>query len=110
MKRTALVVASAIVVAVFVSSAAAGDRTSCPNGFFDWQVPQSEEAMRVLPRIDAGLDAGAYTVQQLVDLGNAIDANGDGMFCLKAVSNLKGSSDRIWGYFYGARDNDSAAS
>jgi hypothetical protein len=109
MRRAALLATSAI-VAVMASSAAAGERTSCPNGFFDWTVPQTEQAMRVLPRIDAGLDAGAYTVQQLVELGNAIDANGDGVFCLKAVSNLSGSSDKNWGYFYGARDNDSAAS
>lgn len=66
--------------------------------------------MRVLPRIDAGLDAGAYTVQQLLDLGTAIDANGDGMFCLKDVSNLNGSSEKNWGFLYGARDNDSEAS
>ena len=110
MRRAALFLASAVVVAGMASSAAAGDRTSCPNGFFEWTVPQTEQAMRVLPRIDAGLDAGAYTVQQLVDLGNAIDANGDGVFCLKAVSNLNGSSGKNWGYFYGARDNDSAAS
>ena len=109
MRRAALLCAGAI-VAVMASSAAAGDRTSCPNGFFAWDVPQTEQAMRVLPRIDAGLDAEAYTVQQLVDLGNAIDANGDGVFCLKAVSNLNGISDKNWGFFYGARDNDSAAS
>ena len=108
--RGAALLATSAIVAVTASSAAAGERTSCPNGFFDWTVPQTEQAMRVLPRIDDGLDAGAYTVQQLVDLGNAIDANGDGVFCLKAVSNLNGSSDKNWGYFYGARDNDSAAS
>lgn len=109
MRRVALLVASAI-VAVLASTALASDQTSCPNGYFDWPVPQTEQEMRVLPRINAGLDAGAYTVQQLIDLGNAFDANGDGVFCLKAVSNLNGNSDKNWGYFYGARDNDSAAS
>ena len=68
MRRAALLVVSAI-VAVSASSAAASDRTSCPNGFFDWPVPQTEQEMRVLPRIDAGLDAGAYSVQELIDLG-----------------------------------------
>jgi len=51
-----------------------------------------------------------YTVDELRDLGNQIDANGDGDFCLKAVSNLRGASVTQWGFFYGARDNDTAAS
>jgi hypothetical protein len=38
-------------------------------------------------------------VEELVDLGNLIDGNGDGTFCLKAISNLRGSSDKNWGYF-----------
>ena len=49
-------------------------------------------------------------MQELIDLGNLIDENDDGTFCLKAISNLRGSSDKNWGYFYRARDNDSAAS
>ena len=38
-----------------------------------------------------------------------IDANADGIFCLKAISNLRGSSTKAWEYFYGARDDDTAA-
>lgn len=68
--------------------------------------------MRQLPRIAAGLDAtpARYTVSELRDLGNLIDENDDGVFCLKAVSNLRGASANQWGFFYGARDNDTAAS
>jgi hypothetical protein len=39
-----------------------------------------------------------------------IDENQDGTFCLKAVSNLRGSSAKQWGFFYAAGDNDTAAS
>ena len=112
MKRSlVLFVVGALAVGVIVvSSAMASSRTSCPNGFFESPVPQTEGKLRELDRIDAGLDAGAYMVQELIDLGNAIDANTDGTFCLKAISNLNGNSGQSWGYFYGARDNDSAAS
>ena len=106
-----LVLALSVSVVLVGPSAATGSpRTSCPNGFVAYEVPQDEDALRALERIDAGLDAGVYTVSELVDLGNAIDANGDGIFCLKAVSNLEGRSSAQWGYYYGARDNDTAAS
>ena len=87
-------------------------QTSCPNGSTLYAVPQTEAQMRLLPRIAAGLDAtpAPYTVDELRELGNQIDANDDGYFCLKAVSNLRGASANQWGYFYGARDNDTAAS
>ena len=103
----------ALTALVFATTTASGaERTSCPNGYFGLAVPQDEAAMRLLPRIDAGLDADPppYTVDDLLEVGNLIDENGDGDFCLKAVSNLRGSSDKHWGFFYLARDNDSAAS
>jgi len=93
------------------TAAASHHQTSCPNGTFAHPVPQTEEEMRQLPRIAAGLDAdpAPYTVEELRDLGNFIDGNGDGIFCLKAVSNLGGNSGSQWGFFYLARDNDTAA-
>jgi hypothetical protein len=93
-------------------AAAAEHQSSCPNGYTAHAVPQTEVELRQLPRIDAGLDAtpAPYTVQELIDLGNLIDENDDGIFCLKAVSNLRGASVNHWGFFYSARDNDTAAS
>ena len=114
MRQVILVTLALGLIASIVAAGASADghRTSCPNGTFDHPVPQTEPALRQLPRIADGLDAvpAPYTVQELVDLGNVIDANGDGRFCLKEVSNLRGSSFKIWGYFYGARDNDTSAS
>jgi hypothetical protein len=93
-------------------AAAAEHQSSCPNGYTAHVVPQTEEELRQLPRINAGLNAtpAPYTVQELIDLGNLIDENDDGTFCLKAVSNLRGASVNQWGFFYMARDNNTAAS
>ena len=102
------------VIAVVLAPGAAADQdlSSCPNGYTAYPVPQTEAALRQFPRIAAGLDAmpAPYTVQDLIDLGNQFDGNDDGTFCLKAVSNLRGSSDKISGYFSRASYPDRAAS
>ena len=99
-------------VALASGAAAGGAQSSCPNGYDRVVVPQTLEQLQALPRIAAGLAANPapYTAQELFDLGNLIDENDDGIFCLKDVSNLRGASVNQWGFFYGARDNDSAAS
>ena len=112
--RQGILLAFALVLAAiaFASPAAADpEGASCPNGFTAYQVPDTEAELLQFPRIAAGLaaDPAPYTAQQLIDLGAQIDANADGIFCLKAISNLQGSSFKNWGYFYGARDNDTAA-
>lgn len=106
-----LAVVLALTAMVFTSTAAAdGHRASCPNGFFAIAVPtQAGDPALTLPRIVAGLTAGAYTVPELIELADQYDANDDGIFCLKAVSNLRGASADLWGFFYGARDNTTAA-
>lgn len=101
-----------LVAIAFASPAAADqERSSCPNGFTAYAVPGTEAELLDFPRIAAGLaaDPAPYTAQQLLDQGGQIDANADGIFCLKAISNLRGESSKNWGYFYGARDNDTAA-
>ena len=76
--------------------------SSCPNGYDRVVVPQTLEQLQALPRIAAGLAANPapYTAQELFDLGNLIDENDDGIFCLKDVSNLRGASVDQWGFFY----------
>jgi hypothetical protein len=95
-----LLVAAAVAVAV-PAAAASQHRASCPGGYDTYPVPQSEAELRQLERIDAGLDAdpAPYTVAELLELAQLIDANGDGTFCLKAVSNLRGSSGKKWAHF-----------
>lgn len=96
---------------LLVASAGASERSSCPNGFTAYAVPDTEAELLAFPRIAAGLaaDPAPYTAAELIELGAIIDANGDGIFCLKAISNLQGQSTKQWAYFYGARDNDTAA-
>ena len=98
--------------AVAFTSPAAADRSTCPNGFTAYAVPRTEADLLQFPRLAAGLAANPapYTAQDLLDSGVVIDANADGIFCLKAISTLRGASFNYWGYFYGARDNDTAAS
>ena len=99
-------------VALGAGAAAGGNGTSGPNGYDAVDVPQTLQELQALPRIAAGLAANPapYTAHELFDLGNLIDENGDGVFCLKDVSNLRGASVNQWGFFYMARDNDTAAS
>jgi hypothetical protein len=103
----------AMTAIAFASTAAAdGNRSSCPNGYTAYAIPQTETELMQFPRIVAGLNAdpAPYTAQELIAAADQIDANNDGIFCLKAVSNLRGASAAHWAYFYWARDNDTAAS
>lgn len=96
------------------ATAQGAQRTGCPNGFDRYDVPDDVDDFEALGlvRILDGLNAvpPPYTVEELVALADQIDANDDGDFCLKEVSNLRGESFKSWGYFYGARDNDTGAS
>ena len=56
------------------------------------------------PRHLAGLDAGMYSVLGLTARFDVIDADDDGVVCLKAVSSLRGNSDKNWGFIYLADD------
>lgn len=97
--------------ALVLASPAGADRSSCPSGFTAYAVPQIPADLLQFPRIAAGLsaDPAPYTAPELLALSVVIDGNQDGIFCLKAISNLAGASTKQWGYFYGARDNDTAA-
>jgi hypothetical protein len=114
MRRGAvLFVILALTIVGFPTTAHAGnERLSCANGSNPFPVPQTEAEVRTFPRINAGLNADPppYTVDELIALAAAIDANDDGIFCLKAVSNLRGNSVKHWAYFYAATDNTTAAS
>jgi hypothetical protein len=115
MRRAAFLVSLALASATFATTAhAQTPRLSCPNGFDPFPVPLTEADLRsgMFPRIEAGLNAdpAPYTAAELIAVAADIDANDDGIFCLKAVSNLRGSSGKHWAFFYLAGDNSTAAS
>jgi hypothetical protein len=100
------------IAALATTAHAAQPRSSCANGYDPFAVPQTEADLREFSRLNAGLNAdpAPYTVAELLATGADLDANDDGIFCLKAVSNLRGSSGKNWAFFYLAEDNKTAAS
>jgi hypothetical protein len=52
------------------------------------------------PRHVAGLAEKVYTRKELIRRFDAVDADDDGLVCIKAVSNLRGESAENWEFFY----------
>ena len=92
-------------VAVGVNPAAAEPVDGCPPGFGDPGAATLAEGL-LQPRIVHGLTTSVYTVEELTEQFDELDANDDGSICLKAVSNLRGQSVKSWAAFYLADDND----
>lgn len=98
--------------AVGAAPATAGGRGGfgCPPGF-DLGAVTAEQGL-LLPRIQAGIAAGAYTAEQAAAVFSGIDRNGDGVICVKDVATL--TNEKALGaesqYLYnGVDDNASAA-
>jgi hypothetical protein len=96
------VLAGGAAVALTAPAAFAGQANGCNPGYPD-DVTLTE--LLAAPRIVAGLAAGAYDVESLTGVFESVDENDDGVVCLKAVSNLRGSSTKSWAFFYLAADN-----
>jgi hypothetical protein len=89
---------------VMASSVGAGGKADfgCASGF-DIGPVTFEESLE-LPRIEAGLTAGAFTASDIEALFDAIDHNGDGVLCFKDVGALNDGASH-WQYFYNGVDN-----
>jgi hypothetical protein len=111
--RTALVVAVAALAgsAATASPAAAGGNGGfgCPPGFDIGAVTAAQGL--ALPRIQAGIAAGAYTAAEAQAIFAGIDRNGDGVICVKDVATL--TNDHALGagsqYAYNGVDDNAAA-
>ena len=88
------------------ASAGAGGKAGfgCAPGF-DIGAVTLEESL-ALPRLQAGLNAGAFTASDIAALFVAIDHNGDGILCFQDVGALSGVSH--WQYFYNGVDNNAS--
>ena len=88
------------------ASAGAGGKAGfgCAPGFALGEVTLEESL--ALPRLHAGLEAGAFTASDIAALFAAIDHNGDGLLCFQDVGALSGVSH--WQYFYNGVDNNTS--
>jgi hypothetical protein len=78
----------------------------CPVGFEIG--PVTLEQVFALPRVQAGLAAGAYDSSYVVASFTQWDKNGNGFTCIKDVAALNGAAGP-WQYFYNIIDDNSAA-
>jgi hypothetical protein len=100
-----LTVGAALVLA---PEAGAGGRGGygCPVGFDIG--PVTLEQLFALPRVQAGLAAGAYDSNYVMASFAQWDKNGDGVTCIKDVATLNGAAGP-WRYFYNIGDDNSAS-
>jgi hypothetical protein len=90
-KRLLLAATCTLLLVVGLSPAAsAGGQAgfNCSPGF-DIGAVTFEDGIE-LPRIQAGLAAGVYTIEDLATTFQGIDHNGNGLICLKDVGALNG--------------------
>ena len=94
--------------ALWASSAGAGGQAGygCPPGF-DLGGLTLEEGI-ALPRIQAGLGAGAFDTAGLTAQFNKVDHNGNGVVCFKDVAALNGGVS-IWAFRYNIVDDNASA-
>lgn len=108
MKRLLLVATCTLLLVVGLSTAAsAGGKAGfgCAPGF-DIGAVTFDESIE-LPRIQAGLAAGVYTIGDLAAGFQGIDHNGNGLICLKDVGALNGGVV-FWAFFYNGVDDNAA--
>jgi hypothetical protein len=60
-----------------------------------------------LPRIQAGLAAGAYTLGDHTAVFNSVDHNANGVICFQDVAALNGGAS-FWQYFYNVVDDNAS--
>src|SRR5688500_7606758 len=101
--RTFATTAAITMALVVTGGSAQAKPAGCVPGLSDpGEVPLAQYLDA--PRHVAGLADVAYTSDQLVRRFDAIDADDDGLVCIKAVSNLRGESAKNWAFFYLAGD------
>jgi hypothetical protein len=111
--RRTLILTTACLLVLSVaplSPAVAGGRAGygCPPAFDlgGLTLPESFG----LPRIQAGLAAGAYTAEDHIAVFNSVDHNDNGVVCFKDVAALNdGAADASgWQYLYNLVDDNAS--
>jgi len=90
-----------------LSPAMAGGRAGygCPPAFDLGGLTLPETL--ALPRIQAGLAAGAYTVENHTAVFNSVDHNENGVICFQDIAALNGGAS-FWQYFYNVVDDNAS--
>jgi hypothetical protein len=90
-----------------LSPAMAGGRAGygCPPAFDLGGLTLPETL--ALPRIQAGLAAGAYTVEDHTAVFNSVDHNENGVICFQDIAALNGGAS-FWQYFYNVVDDNAS--
>jgi hypothetical protein len=98
-RRTLTTTAAITMALVIPGGSAQAEQAGCVPGLSD---PGEVTLAQYLdaPRHVAGLAGRAYTSEQLARRFDGIDADDDGLVCIKAVSNLRGESAKNWAFFY----------
>jgi hypothetical protein len=92
---------------LLVPQSASADKPSftCPPAF-DLGAHTLAEAL-LLPRTQAGLAAGAYDVEALTEIFEAVDSNDDGLICFQTVPP-SGTQPGFWPFNYNVVDNSAS--
>jgi hypothetical protein len=108
-RTSLLILALALSVAALAASPArAGGQAGygCARGF-DLGALTFEQGV-ALPRVQAGLTAGVFTIEGLAAGFNKVDHNDDGLLCFKDIGALSGDVG-IWVYSYDIVDNNASS-
>ena len=112
MRRTLILTTACLLVLSVapLGPAVAGGQagSGCPPGF-DLGGLTFPETLD-LPRIQAGLAAGAYTVEDHTAVFNSVDHNANGVVCFKDVAALNGGAADAsgWQYLYNLVDDNAS--
>ena len=111
-KRTLVLTAACLLILCMapLNPAVAGGRAGygCPPAFDLGGLTLAESFG--LPRIQAGLAAGAYTVEDHTAIFESVDRNDNGVVCFKDVAALNdGAADASgWQYLYNVVDDNAS--
>jgi hypothetical protein len=106
-KRQILLLAIGVALLAAPNAEAGGQAGHGCSPGFDVGAVTLEQFLN-LPRIRAGLEAGAYEAGSRVAQFQNSDHNGDGVICVKDVAALNGAAGP-WPYFYNTADNNASA-
>jgi hypothetical protein len=103
--RIAAAMAACAIVAVFAATGASGQgkpTNTCPPPFL---APLTFEQFLALPRTQAGLEAGVFTIEELEAGFPSLDKNANGVICATLPHGQEVSQSPFADFFYNVIDD-----